>query len=75
MHLFDQRDRGPLAVLQPDYMMRQRLQSTLMSATWELDAMTHDMPPSFAEFYRIFRLAQTLVQIIRDELRRIPLGF
>ena len=75
MHLFDQRDRGPLAALQPDYYMRQRLQSVLMSATWELDDLTHDGPPSFAEFYRIFRLAQTLVQALREELRRIPPGF
>ncbi|KAL8114594.1 hypothetical protein AgCh_021455 [Apium graveolens] len=52
MHLFDQRDRGPLASLQPDYYMRQRLLSVLMSATWELDDLTHDGPPSFAEFYR-----------------------
>ncbi|KAL8103953.1 hypothetical protein AgCh_028244 [Apium graveolens] len=57
MHLFDQRDRGPLAALQPDYMMRQRLQSALMSAIWELDDLTHERPPSFAEFSWIFRLA------------------
>ncbi|KAL8091894.1 hypothetical protein AgCh_034240 [Apium graveolens] len=75
MHLFDQRDRGPLAALQPDYYMRQRLQSVLMSATWELDDLTHEGPPSFTEFYRIFRLAQTLVQALREELRRIPPGF
>ncbi|KAL8088871.1 hypothetical protein AgCh_038583 [Apium graveolens] len=75
MHLFDQRDRGPLAALQPDYYMRQRLQSVLMSATWELDDLTHEGPPSFAEFYWIFRLAQTLVQALREELRCIPPGF
>ncbi|XP_074381393.1 uncharacterized protein LOC141723473 [Apium graveolens] len=74
MHLFDQRDRRTLAALQPDYYMRQRLQSVLMNATWELDDLTHDGPPSFAEFYRIFRLAHTLVQTLREELRRILPG-
>ncbi|KAL8091463.1 hypothetical protein AgCh_033897 [Apium graveolens] len=42
MGLFNQRDRGLLATLQPDYMLRQRLQQTVYSATIELDALMHD---------------------------------
>ncbi|XP_074327844.1 uncharacterized protein LOC141665764 [Apium graveolens] len=49
MGLFVQRDQGSLAALQRDYMMRQRLQSTLHSATFELDALMHDGRHSYAE--------------------------
>ncbi|KAL8115484.1 hypothetical protein AgCh_022109 [Apium graveolens] len=56
------KDRGPLAALQPDYMMRQRLQSTVMSATFELDALMHDGPPSYAKLHRVLRLTQKVVQ-------------
>ncbi|KAL8115414.1 hypothetical protein AgCh_022051 [Apium graveolens] len=40
-----------------------------------MDALMHDGPHSYAEFHRLTRLAQSAIEMIRDELRRIPPGF